>query len=92
MEPSVVKFIVATSDPAVYNVASLSCANWHFSVHKSPKEKKKSPGSFIFWGLASCIQNDLNLLIREDILLQLFVLSKLPDLSHLKRKLKGLGH
>lgn len=36
MEPSTVKFTVATSAPAVYNVAGLSCANWHYSVHKSP--------------------------------------------------------
>ena len=41
MEPSTVKFTVATSAPIVYNVTGLSCANWHFSVHKSPKKKKK---------------------------------------------------
>ena len=42
MEPSTVKFTVATSAPIVYNVTGLSCANWHFSVHKSPKKKKKN--------------------------------------------------
>lgn len=66
MEPSTVKFTVATPAPAVYNVAGLSCANWHFSVHKSPK-KKKIPSSPVLWGFASCIHSDLNLLIREDI-------------------------
>lgn len=48
MEPSAVKFIVATSDPSVYNVASLSCANWHFAVHKSPKKISKQPQSLRF--------------------------------------------
>lgn len=88
MEPSTGKFTVATSAPAVYNVAGLSCANWHFSVHKSPK--KKSPSSPILWGLASCIQNDLNFLIREDIRYSPPVICKLPDFRHWKRKLKGL--
>lgn len=40
MEPSTVKITGATSAPAVYNVAGLFCANWHFSVNKSPKEKR----------------------------------------------------
>lgn len=78
MEPSTAKFTAATSAPAVYNVACLSCANWHFSVHKSPK---KSPSSPILWGLASSIQNDLNFLIREDILYSLLVICNLPDIG-----------
>ena len=67
MEPSAVKFTVATSAPAVYNVASLSCANWRFSVHKSPKKKreKETLSSPVFRGSAGWIRNDLNLLIRE---------------------------
>lgn len=66
MEPSTLKFTVATSAPAVYNVAGLSYANWHFSVHKSPK--KKPPPRPILYSLGSCYQSDPNLLIKEDIL------------------------
>lgn len=65
MEPSAVKFTAATSAPAVYNVAGLSCANWHFSVHESLKINLQAAP--VLKGLASRIQNDLNPLIREDI-------------------------
>lgn len=42
MEPSTGKFTVATSAPVVCNVAALSSANWHFSLHKSPQKKGNS--------------------------------------------------
>lgn len=51
MEPSTGKFTVATSAPVVCNVAALSSANWHFSLHKSP-QKKETPSSSTLWGLS----------------------------------------
>lgn len=51
MEPSTGKFTVATSAPVVCNVAALSSANWHFSLHKSPWKKKETPSRSILWGL-----------------------------------------
>lgn len=51
MEPSTGKFTVATSAPVVCNVAALSSANWHFSLHKSP-QKKETPSRSTLWGLS----------------------------------------
>lgn len=84
MEPSAVKFTVATSATAIYNVTSLSCANWHFSVHESPKINLQAAPFTQVYLVAFRMTWTFSLERAYGILLQLSVLSKLPDFQKMK--------